>query len=56
VRHAAERLGIEDVGRHSERWRPWRSYALHQLWATILIDRWSSPIDRWSSPVETKEN
>jgi AraC family transcriptional regulator of adaptative response / DNA-3-methyladenine glycosylase II len=35
VRHAAERLGIEDVGRHSERWRPWRSYALIHLWSSL---------------------
>jgi AraC family transcriptional regulator of adaptative response / DNA-3-methyladenine glycosylase II len=35
VRHAAERLGIDDVDAHSERWRPWRSYALIHLWSSL---------------------
>lgn len=35
VRHAAERLGIPDVARHSEDWRPWRSYALLHLWTAL---------------------
>jgi AraC family transcriptional regulator of adaptative response / DNA-3-methyladenine glycosylase II len=34
---AARRLGLPDepraLARHAERWRPWRSYAAHQLWA-----------------------
>lgn len=30
---AAAALGI-DLGRHAERWRPWRSYATQYLWAT----------------------
>jgi AraC family transcriptional regulator of adaptative response / DNA-3-methyladenine glycosylase II len=34
VRHAADRLGIEDVGARSESWRPWRSYALIHLWSS----------------------
>jgi AraC family transcriptional regulator of adaptative response / DNA-3-methyladenine glycosylase II len=35
VRQAAERLGIEDVAARSERWRPWRSYALLHLWSSL---------------------
>ncbi|MCW2781987.1 MAG: DNA-3-methyladenine glycosylase 2 family protein [Marmoricola sp.] len=35
VKHAAERLGITDVGTASEGWRPWRSYALMHLWAAL---------------------
>jgi AraC family transcriptional regulator of adaptative response / DNA-3-methyladenine glycosylase II len=35
VRHAAERLGIDDVAAHSEHWRPWRSYALIHLWTSL---------------------
>jgi AraC family transcriptional regulator of adaptative response / DNA-3-methyladenine glycosylase II len=35
VRRAAERLGIEDVGSRSQRWRPWRSYALIHLWSSL---------------------
>jgi AraC family transcriptional regulator, regulatory protein of adaptative response / DNA-3-methyladenine glycosylase II len=35
VRHAAERLGIEDTGARSEQWRPWRSYALIHLWSSL---------------------
>ncbi|MCZ4498324.1 MAG: DNA-O6-methylguanine--protein-cysteine S-methyltransferase / DNA-3-methyladenine glycosylase [Marmoricola sp.] len=34
VRHAAERLGIEDLSTTSEGWRPWRSYALLHLWSS----------------------
>ena len=33
VRHALDRLGIDAAV--AERWRPWRSYALHHLWATL---------------------
>jgi AraC family transcriptional regulator of adaptative response / DNA-3-methyladenine glycosylase II len=35
VKHAAERLGIDDVAGHAERWRPWRSYALIHLWSSL---------------------
>jgi AraC family transcriptional regulator of adaptative response / DNA-3-methyladenine glycosylase II len=35
VRNAAARLGIDDVAARSERWRPWRSYALIQLWSSL---------------------
>lgn len=38
VRRAVERLGgssPRDVEAMSERWRPWRSYALHHLWASL---------------------
>jgi AraC family transcriptional regulator of adaptative response / DNA-3-methyladenine glycosylase II len=38
LRRAARRLGLPDdargLARRAERWRPWRSYAAHQLWAT----------------------
>jgi AraC family transcriptional regulator of adaptative response / DNA-3-methyladenine glycosylase II len=33
VRHALERLGIGPDA--AERWRPWRTYALHHLWASL---------------------
>jgi AraC family transcriptional regulator of adaptative response / DNA-3-methyladenine glycosylase II len=33
VRHALDRLGIGAAT--AERWRPWRTYALHHLWATL---------------------
>jgi AraC family transcriptional regulator of adaptative response / DNA-3-methyladenine glycosylase II len=42
VRDAARRLGIDDIRSRSEAWRPWRSYALMQLWAT-------------AAPIRTKE-
>jgi AraC family transcriptional regulator of adaptative response / DNA-3-methyladenine glycosylase II len=35
VRHAAERLGIDDIAARSQHWRPWRSYALIQLWSSV---------------------
>ncbi|MET7639960.1 AlkA N-terminal domain-containing protein [Streptomyces sp. NPDC005438] len=39
VRHALEGLGHPgtpaEARRMSARWRPWRSYALHHLWATL---------------------
>jgi len=35
VRHAAARLGLDDIAGHSERWRPWRSYALIHLWSSL---------------------
>ena len=38
VRHAAERLGIDDLSTRSESWRPWRSYALMRLWSVVLAD------------------
>jgi AraC family transcriptional regulator, regulatory protein of adaptative response / DNA-3-methyladenine glycosylase II len=34
VRKAAESLGIE-IDDHRSGWAPWRSYASHQLWATL---------------------
>lgn len=30
---AAALLGVDDLSRHSESWRPWRSYATQHLWA-----------------------
>ena len=36
VRNAADRLGIDAVAERSERWRPWRSYALMRLWSVVL--------------------
>lgn len=39
VRHALAALGVGGTPRHAaavaERWSPWRSYALHHLWATL---------------------
>lgn len=39
VRHALTALGVDGApaaaGRMSERWRPWRSYAVHHLWASL---------------------
>jgi AraC family transcriptional regulator of adaptative response / DNA-3-methyladenine glycosylase II len=35
VRDAARRLGVDDVADRSERWRPWRSYALIHLWSSL---------------------
>ena len=33
VRHTLERLGLG--ASDAERWRPWRTYAVHHLWATL---------------------
>jgi AraC family transcriptional regulator of adaptative response / DNA-3-methyladenine glycosylase II len=39
VRHALEHLGLaadpHSAAARAERWRPWRSYALHHLWASL---------------------
>ncbi len=39
VRHALDALGVDSrpaaAGRLAERWSPWRSYALHHLWASL---------------------
>jgi AraC family transcriptional regulator of adaptative response / DNA-3-methyladenine glycosylase II len=39
VRHALQRLGLDGspvaAAALAQRWRPWRSYALHHLWATL---------------------
>lgn len=35
VKHAAELLGIPEIARRSEDWRPWRSYALMHLWTAL---------------------
>lgn len=47
VRHALERLGLEATPRvaalRAATWRPWRSYALHHLWASL------APTDRTTS-------
>jgi AraC family transcriptional regulator of adaptative response / DNA-3-methyladenine glycosylase II len=37
VRHALARLGIE--GDRSSHWAPWRSYAVHHLWASMPTSR-----------------
>lgn len=31
---AARLLGVPDLVRHAERWRPWRAYAVQHLWGT----------------------
>lgn len=37
LRRAAESIGLpgdaSELQRHADRWRPWRSYAMHHLWA-----------------------
>jgi AraC family transcriptional regulator of adaptative response / DNA-3-methyladenine glycosylase II len=35
VRHALERLGAGNDASRSERWRPWRAYAVQHLWASL---------------------
>ncbi|HEX3630371.1 MAG TPA: AlkA N-terminal domain-containing protein [Candidatus Dormibacteraeota bacterium] len=39
IRRAGERLGLGSnpraISEHAAAWRPWRSYATHQLWATL---------------------
>ncbi len=39
IRRAGERLGLGSspraISEHAGAWRPWRSYATHQLWATL---------------------
>jgi AraC family transcriptional regulator of adaptative response / DNA-3-methyladenine glycosylase II len=35
IRHALARLGVERPADVVDRWRPWRSYAGHHLWATL---------------------
>jgi len=46
VRLAAEQLGLPSgvhaLTAHSERWRPWRSYAVQHLWATL-----DHPVNHW---------
>lgn len=39
VRHAAARLGIDDIATRSQAWRPWRSYALIHLWSSLATTR-----------------
>ena len=48
VRNAAARLGVDAVAERSERWRPWRSYALMRLWSVVLDDMHvpAAPIDQ----------
>ena len=38
VRHGLERLGLDprEAVSHSDRWRPWRSYALLHIWSADL--------------------
>jgi AraC family transcriptional regulator, regulatory protein of adaptative response / DNA-3-methyladenine glycosylase II len=33
VRHALDRLGLDPTA--ASRWSPWRSYAVHHLWASL---------------------
>jgi AraC family transcriptional regulator of adaptative response / DNA-3-methyladenine glycosylase II len=35
VRHALTRLGLDRAAGLGGRWRPWSSYAVHHLWATL---------------------
>lgn len=34
VKRGAAALGIEQLGSHAEKWRPWRAYAVQYLWAS----------------------
>ncbi len=38
VRHGLERLGLDprEAASHSDRWRPWRSYALLHIWSADM--------------------
>jgi AraC family transcriptional regulator, regulatory protein of adaptative response / DNA-3-methyladenine glycosylase II len=40
IKKAGARLGLGDTARaisdHAAAWRPWRTYATHQLWATLV--------------------
>jgi len=45
VRHALDRLGLDPADRRiQQRWAPWRSYAVHHLWASL--DAPGSPTPR----------
>jgi AraC family transcriptional regulator of adaptative response / DNA-3-methyladenine glycosylase II len=35
IRHALARLGVDRPAEVADRWRPWRSYAGHHLWAAL---------------------
>jgi AraC family transcriptional regulator of adaptative response / DNA-3-methyladenine glycosylase II len=52
VRRALVGRGLDgtDIGRASQRWRPWRSYALMHLWASLDL----GPAIR--KPATTKES
>lgn len=41
VRHAMSRLGVDDET--PTRWAPWRSYAVHHLWASLAPDPTPEP-------------
>ena len=51
VRRAAGRLGLATspaaLRARSERWRPWRAYAVQYLWATS-----DHPINTWPPPAD----
>ncbi|MCT2594166.1 helix-turn-helix domain-containing protein [Streptomyces sp. N2-109] len=59
VRHGLAAVGV-DV-EHAERWRPWRSYALHHLWNALQpapsasASRAGSAPTSVSTPVSTKQ-
>jgi AraC family transcriptional regulator, regulatory protein of adaptative response / DNA-3-methyladenine glycosylase II len=44
VRHALDRLGLDP--NDAPRWAPWRSYAVHHLWASLALP---TPTDRTRS-------
>jgi AraC family transcriptional regulator of adaptative response / DNA-3-methyladenine glycosylase II len=39
LRHALEKLGVagdaRSIEQRAEKWRPWRAYAAHHLWASL---------------------
>src|SRR5207248_3393522 len=40
IKKAGARLGLvgtRAITEHSAAWRPWRTYATHQLWATLAV-------------------
>jgi AraC family transcriptional regulator of adaptative response / DNA-3-methyladenine glycosylase II len=52
IKKAGARLGLSTnpraMAEHATAWRPWRSYATHQLWAT-LSDTANTPAPTWKA-------
>ena len=55
VRHALDALGVDSrpaaAARLADRWSPWRSYALHHLWASLAPPRSTPSLARPSRRV-----
>jgi AraC family transcriptional regulator, regulatory protein of adaptative response / DNA-3-methyladenine glycosylase II len=47
LRRAFEQLGLatdlKGIAKRAEAWRPWRAYATHYLWASLVTPRYSTP-------------